>query len=148
MNADGTGDVTLTSSASTSLASPVWSPDGSKIAYQRNFPGNAAIHVMNADGSGDAQIGGNPAQDTAPDWQPLVTGYARPRGASPLRASLVPAFAPCSSPDRTHGPPLAFGSCSGPDQVSSHLTVGTPDANAASASSVGSVHVRVAPGAP
>ena len=50
-----------------------------------NFPGpNRAIHVMNADGTGDTQIGGNPAQDTDPDWQPLVTGYPRPKGATPL----------------------------------------------------------------
>ena len=34
--------------------------------------------------------------------------HARPKGGSPLRASLVPAYDPCVAPDRTHGPPLAF----------------------------------------
>jgi hypothetical protein len=29
--------------------------------------------------------------------------------------SLVPAYAPCTAPDRMHGPPLAFPSCSAPD---------------------------------
>ena len=41
-----------------------------------------------------------------------ATGYPRPKSASPLRVPLVPAFRQCTAPDRTHGPPLAFGSCS------------------------------------
>ena len=149
MNSDGSGDVTLTSSASETLSSPAWSPDGSKIVYQRNFPGpNRAIHVMNADGSGDAQIGGNPAQDTDPDWQPVVTGYPRPKGATPLRVALVPAFGACTSPDRTHGPPLAFPSCASPSQASPNLTVGTPDANGATANFQGSVRLDAQAGTP
>ena len=58
---------------------------------------------------------------------PSPTGYARPKGATPLRVPLVPAYQQCTSADRTHGPPLAFPSCSSPDQTSSNLTVGTPD---------------------
>jgi glucose/arabinose dehydrogenase len=65
-------------------------------------------------------------------------GYARPKGATPLRVSLVPAFAACSAPNRTHGAPLASGSCAPPAQASSQLTVGTPDANGKAASSTGS----------
>ena len=56
-------------------------------------------------------------------------GYPRPQGASPLRVSLVPAFAECTGPNRTHGPPLASPSCNPPAQSSDHLTVGAPDAN-------------------
>ena len=41
----------------------------------------------------------------------------------------------CTSPNRTHGPPLAFPSCNPPVQTSSFLTVGTPDANGAPANS-------------
>ena len=55
------------------------------------------------------------------------TGYPRPKGATPLRVPLVPAYQQCTSADRTHGPPLAFPSCSSPDQTSGNLTVGTPD---------------------
>ena len=40
-----------------------------------------------------------------------ATGYPRPKGATPLRVPLVPAFRQCTAPDRTHGPPLAFPSC-------------------------------------
>ena len=38
--------------------------------------------------------------------------YARPAGASPVRVSLVPAYEPCTSPNREHGPPLAHPACS------------------------------------
>jgi hypothetical protein len=60
----------------------------------------------------------------------------RPRGASPNRIPLVPSYQACTSPDLTHGPPLAYGSCSAPKLASSYLTVGTPDANGAPARSI------------
>ena len=56
-------------------------------------------------------------------------GFPRPKGASPLRLSLVPAYQPCSAPNRQHGPPLDFGSCAPPDQASAGLTIGTADSN-------------------
>jgi hypothetical protein len=75
-------------------------------------------------------------------------GYVRPRGATPLRASLVPAYGACTSPDATHGAPLAFPACSPPALVSSRLTVGTPDANGAGANSIGYVQLTVKVGQP
>jgi hypothetical protein len=58
-----------------------------------------------------------------------VVGYARPKGASPTRVSLVPAYRTCTGvPNRQHGPPLVGGSCAPPVQSSSTLTVGSPDA--------------------
>jgi hypothetical protein len=41
----------------------------------------------------------------------------------------VPAHAQCTSPNRTHGPPLAFGSCAPNTPESAPLTTGTPDLN-------------------
>jgi hypothetical protein len=61
---------------------------------------------------------------------------------------LVPAFAPCTNPDRQHGPPLAFGSCAAPQPTSGQLTVGTPDANGAGANSSGFVKYAVVVGDP
>jgi hypothetical protein len=75
-------------------------------------------------------------------------GYARPKGATPLYASLVPAYQPCGAPNRMHGPPLAFGSCAPPAQASAHLTVGTPDANDNPAGSVGFLRLNVEAGDP
>jgi hypothetical protein len=79
--------------------------------------------------------------DTAQDVYSasVVSSYVRPRGASPFRAPLVPAYQPCTAPNRMHGAPLAYSSCNPPTQASSFLTVGTPDANGKSASSTGSV---------
>jgi hypothetical protein len=54
--------------------------------------------------------------------------HPRPKSASPVRMSLVPAYATCGAPNRTHGPPLAFASCNPPAQTSAQATVGTPDA--------------------
>ena len=76
------------------------------------------------------------------------SGYPRPKGATPLRVPLVPAFRQCTSPDRTHGPPLAFPSCSSPAPTSGNLTVGTPDHNGAAANFSGFVRYEVQVGAP
>ncbi len=76
--------------------------------------------------------------------------YARPRGATPLKVPLVPAFQPCTpaGSNSTHGAPLAFPSCNPPVQTSNFLTVGTPDANGAAENAVGSVLYSVEIGPP
>ena len=75
-----------------------------------------------------------------------VVGHARPKGASPVWATLVPAYAQCAAPDATHGAPLAFPSCRPPAMASANLTFGTPDANGAGARSVGAVSLVAKPG--
>jgi len=74
--------------------------------------------------------------------------HPRPKGATPLRVSLVPAFNACTAPNRTHGPPLAFPSCNPPVQSSTAVTVGSPDANGAAANSEGNVKLSVIVGVP
>ena len=69
--------------------------------------------------------------------------HVRPKGATPLSASLVPSFKACATPNRTHGAPLAFPSCNPPVQSSSFLTMGSPDANGAPANSVGNILLKV-----
>jgi hypothetical protein len=92
--------------------------------------------------------GSNPRWTTRNFAIQVLSGYARPAGASPLRVSLVPAYAACSAANRTHGPPLASGSCAPPQQTSTQLTVGTPDANGQPAQSLGSLRLAVVPGDP
>ena len=72
-----------------------------------------------------------------------VTGFPRPKGATPTRVALVPSFNACTAPNRTHGPSLAFASCNPPVRSSAVLTVGSPDSNGFGANSQGSVEVNV-----
>jgi hypothetical protein len=74
--------------------------------------------------------------------------HPRPKAASPISASLVPAYAECTSPDRTHGPPLAFPSCNPPAQESTSVTVGTPDANGVAANATGVTRLKSLPCSP
>ena len=99
---------------------------------------------------GRVQIGNNQtgrtydvALDDAAVSHP-ITGYPRPRGAGVIRIPLVPGYRNCSSPNATHGPPLAQTSCSPAVLSSDFLTVGTPDANGKAAQSVGGVRLRIA----
>jgi subtilisin family serine protease len=78
----------------------------------------------------------------------IAGGHVWPKGATPLRVSLVPAYTTCASPNRMHGPSLAFGSCAPPVQRSTQLTVGTTDANGQTTNSVGSLRITVNPGNP
>ena len=79
-----------------------------------------------------------------------TTGYVRPKTASPVRVSLVPAHNECTSPNRVHGPPDfpgngsdPDGSCNPPSPSSAHLTAGNPNANF-----TGLVKLRTVVGAP
>ena len=47
-----------------------WSPDGKLIAFTTNRDGNNEVYLMNADGSGQTNLTNNPANDSAPAWQP------------------------------------------------------------------------------
>jgi len=84
--------------------------------------------------------------EPARDFQPQA--YVRPIAASPVRASLALAYAECTAPNATHGPPLAFASCNPPDPASDFLTAGTYDANANPSQFVGSVRYRAVVGNP
>ena len=68
--------------------------------------------------------------------------HPRPKSASPIKTSLVPAYNQCGAPNRTHGPPLAFASCNPPAQTSAQATVGTPDAFGGGANSTGFLRLK------
>jgi WD40-like Beta Propeller Repeat/Dipeptidyl peptidase IV (DPP IV) N-terminal region len=132
---------------------PAWSPDGSRMAFQsqRGDPANADdLFVMNADGSSETRITNTPrVSENLEGWQSIpIDSYARPKGATPLYASLVPAYSPCTTSNRTHGAPLAFGACAPPQPTSTDLTIGTGDANGAPTKSISYARFDVQPGAP
>src|SRR6267154_5132237 len=71
MNPDGTNQRNITNSPA-SETRPAFSPDGTKIAFVKDFKG---ISVMNPDGSGLAQIldgasAGLTSITSFPDWSP------------------------------------------------------------------------------
>jgi dipeptidyl aminopeptidase/acylaminoacyl peptidase len=146
INADGSGQMPLTPNTNGFDNDPAWSPDSQFIAYHNGIDFQNHLTVMNADGTNHTMITNN--LDRRPDWQPTSPSYARPKGATPMQVSLVPAYVVCASPNREHGPPLAFSSCSPPAQSSSHLTVGSPDANGQPAKSTGFVRAVVIAGNP
>jgi hypothetical protein len=76
---------------------------------------------------------------------PAQSTHFRPKSASPVRMSLVPAYTACAAPNRTHGPPLAFASCNPPAQDSSQATVGTPDAFGGAANSTSQLRLAYLP---
>jgi Tol biopolymer transport system component len=47
-----------------------WSPNGSRIAFDRNVDGNFDIYVMNTDGSAVVQLTSDEAHDKRPEWSP------------------------------------------------------------------------------
>ncbi len=69
MDADGANVSQLSSNPEDDVY-PVWSPDGTKIAFQSYRDGNAEIYVMNPDGSGQMRLTSNPAVDVMPTWSP------------------------------------------------------------------------------
>ncbi len=67
MNADGSG-VTRLTHTNGSKVNPGWSPDGSRIVFQRFGLFGGDIHVMNADGTGNTTI--LRGSWSYPDWSP------------------------------------------------------------------------------
>jgi Tol biopolymer transport system component len=69
---DGTGLRQLTNvAADKSAASPAWSPDGRRIAFQSNVSGDFQLWVMNADGSGKTRLLSDPGYaHYEPSWSP------------------------------------------------------------------------------
>jgi hypothetical protein len=151
INADGTGLVQLTDEPGLD-SGPVWSPDGTKIAFWTTRGGDGDIYVMNANGSDETPVVAGPDFDYTPDWQPIpinaYTGYARPKGATPLRVPLVVAYKNCTTPNEQHGPPLSYPSCAPPAEQSDWVTTGTADSNGQATQFVGSMRFDTVPGNP
>lgn len=146
MDPDGSPVTLVTANSSSDAVEPAWSPDRSRIAYRQAVSVPDSIAVVNADPPGSSKVvldSSASGTDDRPDWQPISSYEPRPKGATPSRFSLVPAYEECLAPNRIHGPNIHHpdlnpGSCNPPTR-SSWLTVGTPDANGAAPNSSGAV---------
>lgn len=65
---DGTDEMVLT--AGSHNYSPVWSPDGRRIAFVSTRDGNAEIYLMRADGSEPRRLTNHSGYDGGPAWSP------------------------------------------------------------------------------
>lgn len=100
--------------------SPTISTDGRYAAF---MSGSTNLNPDDTDTKGDLYVRDLQANVVYLESRGPVS-YARPKGATPFRASLVPAFASCAAPNRTHGAPLAFPSCNPPVPLSDEAMVG------------------------
>jgi hypothetical protein len=157
IGADGTGDLNITNYPPAHDRDPAWSPNGQTIVFvSRRRTDTDDLFLTSAAGGGQTtQITFNTfVHKLSPDWQaaaptpPPSGGYPRPKGATPFKVPFVLAFQQCNSPNRNHGPPLAFPSCNPPVEQSTAVTVGTPETNGAAANSEGSMRLDVQVGAP
>lgn len=65
-----TGKIGQLTNLDTRDGHPVWSPDGSKIAFQSSRTGNPEVFVMDRRGSNIKQLTSDPAFDGIPKWSP------------------------------------------------------------------------------
>ena len=126
----------LTYSLSTDPTSP-WFADQTRMFSEKQWVDEAFC---------EDEIAADPNLQVTEISEPK--GYPRPKGASPVHVPLVLAYTACSAPNRTHAPPLSFGSCSPATPTSDQLTVGTPDSNGRQANSVGFARLRTVLGDP
>ncbi len=69
MNSDGSGVQQITHVPGEGAETPVWSPDGRRIAYAvYSGEGNNDVWVMDADGSNPVQVTDGPGYDGHPHW--------------------------------------------------------------------------------
>ena len=78
MNPDGSKQTRITNNPSTDYE-PVWSPDGTKIAFvslrdepnkKCEFICNSEIYVIGVDGKNTTRLSYNQISDFGPEWQP------------------------------------------------------------------------------
>jgi hypothetical protein len=129
-----------------------WSPDGTTIVFRReSYDGSvpSRVYLIDSGGGNMRPFDGPHHAGCCFDWQPIpINAYPRPKGASPVDVPLVPAYDACTTPNRTHGPPLGFGSCAPPVRSSGALTIGTADSNGSPTTSNSRVKIGALPGDP
>jgi Tol biopolymer transport system component len=125
-------------------AAPYFSADGRFLAFNALA---TTFDRADTDSYPDAYVRDLQTLETSLESR-ATPGYVRPvrpKGATPLRLSLVPAAQPCTVPNTTHGAPLSFGSCAPVVSASPNLTVSDGEVRARS---VGFVKLKVFPGHP
>ncbi len=135
-------DLYLLNPSGAQVAASEFTTRQEELGFKPTVTGTYTVRVRSFAGSGQFMV------DTSAGVNDPA--YVRPKGATPARVPLVPAFVACAagSANRTHGPPLAHPSCNPPAQTSGQLTVGAPDANGQAVAFEGSVRLSTVIGDP
>lgn len=89
INADGTDPINLTNTPAVSETNPVWSPDGTRIAYVADIGAfTQSLWIMEADGAGPFQVTQQSGPLFGPTWSPGGTELAFARQAPGVVISL------------------------------------------------------------
>ncbi|HEX8136514.1 MAG TPA: hypothetical protein VF544_02880 [Pyrinomonadaceae bacterium] len=87
MNANGSSKTNLSNNATAEDFAPVWSPDGTQIAFDRGVD-DPGIYVMDADGTDQVRLTTND-YDGSPSWSPDGTMIAFSRFTSSISMIFV-----------------------------------------------------------
>jgi TolB protein len=68
---------------------PSWSPDGKRLAYQRDYNGSA-IYIADADGKNERRLSSTPGFDATPSWSPDGMKIIYTRVMGPMVTGQVP----------------------------------------------------------
>ena len=82
MNADGSGAHPLIESPGADERYPVFSPDGTRLAFASDRDGQYEIYVAAANGALPLRLTTDPGYDSAPSWSPDSSRIAFERGAA------------------------------------------------------------------
>ena len=82
MNADGSGAHVVVDSPGADERYPMFSPDGTRLAFTSNRAGQYEIYVAAATGALPLRLTNDPGYDSAPSWSPDSQRIAFERGAA------------------------------------------------------------------
>src|SRR5712691_2099741 len=110
----------------TCFGQPVWSPDGSRIAFVMTINGNTDIYLMNPDGSAVRRLTTSPAEDEFPVWSPDGTTIAYDSsGSTPLDSSGFSSTQEIWSIPADGGSPARLTNNNVPDQAPTYSPDGS-----------------------
>jgi Tol biopolymer transport system component len=133
MNSDGTNvlqQISLAAADTWAAPEPIYNGNYFSLAWQSDKDGPDTDIFWGYPGAFTDLTLDN-ATDGGPDWQAANRTYARPKAATPLRVSLVPAYKQCNPvlAPASHRGSISAPSCYEPTPESKYLTVGTADFN-------------------